>query len=509
MITDSFLNSCFTLILNKNSRVKQTNALYRDILDVLSFSESRETIEIPLPIQSKLDCLKKISEMLMTDKTLDSVLDSIAFSEKFKQHRDFLDLKINETIKDHMFADIVKQVRLRKKINALFNNYDELSNVLESIRDGTFESIDDLVEDYEVTIKTLYSNMMESNRAVTIEAAASLDLVKDDYKHVTDMILRKYDRSNKTPTGFPLIDNEILYGGYEPSRLYIWGGGSGAGKSTILNNTIINSATINPISVDQKARAPVKGEIHRVYVYVTLENTIEEALMRTYQPLFDVTIPQMLTEISQGVDIKKKIIDRLAETSSTVIMKYFPATTVSALDLMGVVDDAIEEYGKDSIAGLYIDYLDLLKTDTRYDIYRLELGHITLALKTLAVQFNIPVITGTQLGRSAYKINQSSELGVDQISESIKKVEHADFVGLLAKDPIDDYLVHGKIGKNRSGKSNISIDFKVDFSRFKFVSATKSARRDTNDEDQSKSSGGKKGDKGNESFQNFAGLHTI
>ena len=509
MITESFLNSCFTLILNKNSRVRQTKALYRDILDVLAFSESRETIEIPIPIQSKLDCLRKISELLMEDKVLDSVIDSIAFSDKFKQHRDFLDLKINEEIKENTFQDIVKQVRLRKKINALFNNYDELSNVLESIRDGSFESIDDLVEDYEVTIKTLYSNMMESNRAVTIEAAASLDLMKDDYQHVTDMILRKYDRSNKTPTGFHLIDNEILYGGYEPSRLYVWGGGSGAGKSTMLNNTIINSARINPLEIDQKARPPVRGEIHRAYLYVTLENTIEEALMRTYQPLFDATIPQMLQEISQGVNIKKKINDRLAENSSTIIMKYFPATTVSALDLMGVVDDAIQEYGKESIAGLYIDYLDLLKTDTRYDIYRLELGHITLALKTLAVQFNIPVITGTQLGRSAYKINQSSELGVDQISESIKKVEHADFVGLLAKDPIDDYLVHGKIGKNRSGKSNVSIDFKVDFSRFKFVSATKSARRDTQDGGDTKLGKGKVSKDSCAAISNFGGLHTI
>jgi len=509
LITESFLNSCFTLILNKNSRVRQTKALYRDIIDTLAFSESRETIEIPIPIQSKLDCLRKISELLMSDKSLDSVLDSIAFSEKFKQHRDFLDLKINEEIKDHIFEDIVKQVRLRKKINALFNNYDELSNVLESIRDGSFESIDDLVEDYEVTIKTLYSNMMESNRAVTIEAAASLDLMKDDFTHVTEMILRKYDRSNKTPTGFQLIDNEILYGGYEPSRLYVWGGGSGAGKSTMLNNTIINSATINPITIDTKARAPVRGEIHRVYVYVTLENTIEEALMRTYQPLFDVTIPQMLSEISQGVDIKKRINDRLAENSSTIIMKYFPATTISALDLMGVVDDAMEEYGQESVAGLYIDYLDLLKTDTRYDIYRLELGHITLALKTLAVQFNIPVITGTQLGRSAYKINQSSDLGVDQISESIKKVEHADFVGLLAKDPIDDYLVHGKIGKNRSGKSNVSIDFKVDFARFKFVSATKSARRDTNGEQPQRLGKDKVSKDSCAAIQNFGGLHTI
>ena len=75
----------------------------------------------------------------------------------------------------------------------MFANYDELNTVLESIKDGTFDSIDDLVEDYEITIKKLYSNMMESQRSVTIEAAASLDLVEDDYTHVINMIKKKYD----------------------------------------------------------------------------------------------------------------------------------------------------------------------------------------------------------------------------------------------------------------------------------------------------------------------------
>ena len=192
-------------------------------------------------------------------------------------------------------------------------------------------------------------------------------------------------------------------------------------------------------------------------------------------------------------------------------MKYFPATTVSCLDLMGVIDDTIEQYGKEAIAGLYIDYLDLLKTDTKYDIYRLELGHITLALKTLAVQYNIPVITGTQLGRSAYKIDKSTDLSVDIISESIKKVEHADFVGLLAKDPVDDNLVHGKIGKNRSGKSNFAIDFKVDFSRYKFISATKAAVRDNRDDQQLITTGGKnkKGDDSCDLIKAFTGIPSI
>lgn len=482
MITESFLNSCFTIILNKHAKIKRTKSLYRDILDILKFTETRDTIEIPISIASKLDCLKIINELLLTDKTLDNVLDSIAFSEKFKQHSNFLDVKINEELKDHVIHDCVKQIRLRKKINVLFENYDELNGVLESIKDGSFDSIDDIVEDYEVTIKSLYSNMMESNRSISIEAAASLDLVKDDYSSVIEMIVKKYDRKNKTPTGFSHIDNEILYGGYEPSRLYIFGGGSGAGKSTILSNTILYSALTNPALISGEKPIIPKGEINRVYIYVTCENTIEEALMRMYMPLYDVTSNQMLGHISQGVNIQKKINDSLLEYNSTIIMKYFPAMSISTCDLTGVVDEAIETYGKESIAGLYIDYLDLLKTDTKYDIYRMELGHITLSLKTLAVQYNVPVITATQLGRSAYKIDDSATLSLDQISESIKKVEHADFVALLAKDPIDDKLVHGKIGKNRSGKSNVSLDFTVDFSRFKFINARPVAIRHKTDE---------------------------
>jgi replicative DNA helicase len=189
----------------------------------------------------------------------------------------------------------------------------------------------------------------------------------------------------------------------------------------------------------------------------------------------------MLQEISQGANIQESIMNELRRNGSTIIMKYFPAMSISVTDIMSVVDDAINDYGKESIAGLYIDYLDLLKTDTKYDMYRLELGHITLSMKTLAVQYNIPVITGSQLGRSAYKIQESHQLNLDQMSESIKKVEHADFVGLLAKDPHDDTIVHGKVGKNRAGKANVAIDFKVDFSKYKFISANRKANIEKTD----------------------------
>ena len=468
MITESFLNSCFSLLLNKNSTIKRSKALYRDVLESITFAESRESVDIPVSVRNKLDLLKIITEMLGSDKSIENIFDSVVFSEKFKQHRDFLDMMINEDLNIVVFQGTLNQVRLRKKIGALFKNYDELDKVLTSIKDGSFDSIDSLVDDYEVTIKTLYSNMMDSNRALTIEAAASLDLVKDDYTHVIEMIKKKYDRSSSTPTGFDMFDREILNGGYEPSRLYVYGGGSGSGKSTIMNNSMYKSA-MKPIPIDTE-RFPKTGEFRKVYIYVTLENTIEEALMRTYMPMFDVSMLQMLKQIggTEPVPIKDRIVAELRKTDSTIIMKYFPAMSISPIDLMGVVDEVIDVYGKEAIAGLFVDYLDLLKADTRYDMYRLELGHITLSLKTLAVQYNIPVITASQLGRSAYRITSATDLGVDQISESIKKVEHADFVMLLAKDPVNDKIVHGKVGKNRAGKSNVAFDFNVDFEKFKF-----------------------------------------
>jgi replicative DNA helicase len=476
VITDSFLNSCYTLILNKNLKLKHSPILYRDIKEILDASASKETIQIPITFKNKLECLTKIIEMLLDGRTIDNIIDSISFSEKYKQYQEFIEFKMEEKITDAAFQDIIKQIRLRKKVNSLFKNYDQLHKVVDSIREGTFESLDDITDDYETTIKQLYTNVMDENRSVRIEASSSLDLRKDDYSHVVSMIQAKYSNVNTTSTGFDIIDHSMPGGGFEPSRLYIFGGGSGAGKSTLINNMIYRAAIDPTIKIDDTRPALQNDEIRNVYLYVTMENTIEESLLRTYQPMFDKDSKQVLMDFKDPkFDMKKDLFKKFRAAGSTIIMKYFPAMTVSPLDITGVIDDAINEYGKESIKGLYIDYLDLLKTDIKYDMYRLELGHITLSLKSLAVQYNIPVITASQLGRSVYRVKDAEELNLDFMSESIKKVEHADFVMLLAKSQFkpegsrDLETVHAKIGKNRNGQSGTSIDFTVNFSKFKFI----------------------------------------
>ena len=40
----------------------------------------------------------------------------------------------------------------------------------------------------------------------------------------------------------------------------------------------------------------------------------------------------------------------------------------------------------------------------------------------------------------------------------------------MIRDPLDDTIIHVKIGKNRSGQANnISITFKVDLSKYKYI----------------------------------------
>jgi replicative DNA helicase len=164
------------------------------------------------------------------------------------------------------------------------------------------------------------------------------------------------------------------------------------------------------------------------------------------------------------------IMDKLRRTNSTVIMRFFPAYSITPNDLMPVINDAMTTYGEETIQGIYVDYLDLLRPDRRHEHYRIELGHIALSLKGLSSYYKIPVVTASQLGRQVYDgIQNARELHLGMMSESIKKVEHADFVALLARNVKHENLVHMFVGKNRSGRANVAIDFQADFERYKFM----------------------------------------
>jgi len=461
MLTEVFLDMCFSTILGKNN-VKQNNSLYKDVLSILGQCKKNKKIEVPINVKPKFDLLETICIMKQEGKSNSNIIDSLSFSKKTQDYNQFLYDKTNEEISDTQSADNVRQIRVRTKLQSLFSNYDELITVLDSIRDGSFDSIDNVVSDYENMVKKIHMSIMDTNKGAAIESSSSLDLVDDDYENVLEQILNKYEKTSRISTGFDILDNECFFGGYERSRLYMYAGASGSGKSTIMVNSMINSATKTSFDLNIKNK--------KVYVYISLENTVEETLLRMYQDLFRKTVPQALSDVRNKVDIKKRINDELIKNNSTIVIKYFKPMVTSPMDIASVLDDTVAKYGRESIQLLSVDYLDLLKSDLQNDLYRMELGYITLSLKTIAVEYNIPVVTATQLNRSAFRVKSAAELNLDQLSESSKKIDHSDCIVLLVKDDVCQDRVFMKVGKNRSGKSNVSIDWKVDFAICKFMS---------------------------------------
>ena len=474
MLTEPFLNSCFSILLNEKADLKKDRRIIRDIFEILTFHRDKERLEIPINVQNKFECLSKMCKLRLEGRSSNTILDNIVSSNKYSGLSSFLSMKASEKIDDDELGDYVRNVRLRKKATILFSNYDELTRVLESVRDCSFDSMDDLVIEYEENVKRLFLSVMESNRSIEVEAAATLDLMNDDYSTAVKGIIDKYERKNTTPTGYQIFDNDILNGGFEPTRLYLFGGGSGAGKSTLLLNFIMNAATIDKsllAEISQNVKPKKEGK-EDVYLYVTLENTIDESLLRSYMMLFDKKLHDALKDTRQlGHEvIKQRVVDRLNLSGSTVIMKYFRSNSISPYDLMAVVDDVKATYGKDSIRGLYVDYLDKLKPDIKHDLHRLDLANITSTLKTIAVEAAIPVITLTQLGRSIYEgVTDTNQLTMNLVAEAIKKVEDADFVALQAKDVHDIMKIHMRIGKNRGGESEMGILWNVNFSMYKFL----------------------------------------
>jgi hypothetical protein len=223
---------------------------------------------------------------------------------------------------------------------------------------------------------------------------------------------------------------------------------------------------------------------------ITLENLVDESLMRMYQCMYEKTDIQFLREInSENVSdppgyVKNQVINKIVKDNTTVLFKYYPKFSISPTDIMMIMDDVKSIYGPNSIKSLYVDYLDLLKLDTiAYDQYRLELSHITSNLKDIAVQYSIPVITASQLTRDVYRGNlESKDLNMAMMSEGIKKVEHADCIIIMSKDKHQD-IVHMNIGKNRNGIANLSLDFKVDFSMFKFLNGYMVVNKSKTDEE--------------------------
>lgn len=303
----------------------------------------------------------------------------------------------------------------KKKVCDLVSGKKNFQKLLNDIETGNYVDDIEICERWEHEISRSWSKINDVNRLESIEEVASLDLKNDNYSVVERDIREKYDSKNIIKTGFSSVDELFTAGGFERGRLYTIGGVSGIGKSNFAINLIANG--LNQME-----------DPDSIFLYLTGENLISESLERMYCCFTGNPHVDMLDMLMSDptFTLKNEIHKVLSEKRSNVIMRYFKAGITTSSQIASIVSE-VSTMG--NLKAVYLDYLDLTNSGRRIPDMRLDLGQACLDYKQIGIDYKIPFIQLTQLNRSGY--DKELEPTLSSMGESMKKVEHSDFVLFL------------------------------------------------------------------------------
>jgi replicative DNA helicase len=347
------------------------------------------------------------------------------------------------------------------------------------VYEGNIETLDEVIKEYKDLVKSSFNDVSDFEIKSSLGLVTSLNTPNDDCTQIINEIKNKYSPQNVIPSGIRELDEEFLSGGYQPSRIYLYAGISGVGKSILLMNSAIRGAMsgLTPLELSFASFPTLSSGPQRLFLYITLENYVYETWMRFYCALTKKTKGEMLAKLRDASvtskDIQNEIEQILGPYNCAIQVEYFPSNTISP----GNIAALIQKYNRSPlqrvVKAVYVDYLDLLQPDEKGEMYRLDLGAIMSRLKIISASFEIPIITATQLNREAYRKEKDKEFGIETVSESIHKVFIADFGAVIQRVESPENGSNGdqppkpvkailKVEKNRdgkTGKTNLYFDY--------------------------------------------------
>lgn len=293
----------------------------------------------------------------------------------------------------------IKTLAEVQRLCAVLAEYVKYANVLK-VKESFLKAID-LIDDDESNIKNTVDNLYQiSNKIVTAynaaaftQATSSFD--SDNPEEMKNGIAEAKDArsSDKTIiTGIRGLNN-LLSPGYLSGCLYIYAALPGCYKSGILLQSHIDTCKFNEhIKHTTNGKTPIS-------IYISMENTMAQTIRRVWSLLFPSADLSMFT-VDEAMEM---INNELTQKGFRSVILYYGYREKSTADLY----DIIRGYNDDThqVVALYLDYIKRIRS-ARTDAAatnseKSELHAIMNELKTLASQFDIPVVSGHQLNRAA------------------------------------------------------------------------------------------------------------
>ncbi len=237
-----------------------------------------------------------------------------------------------------------------------------------------------------------------------VQISLQKDMGTDYFADPRARLMALKSNNGQNSTGWPVLDQK-LYGGFNRGELQIFAGGSGSGKSLIMQNLAVNWA-----------QAGLSG------VYITLELSEGLCSMRIDSMMTDTSSREIFKDID-NVEMKVKMV---AKKAGHLRIKYMPAQS-NVNDIRAYVKELQIQTGV-RVDFLCIDYLDLIMPVSAKvspsDLFVKD-KYVSEELRNLAKELNVLFVTASQLNRSAV---EEIEFDHSHISGGISKINTADNV---------------------------------------------------------------------------------
>lgn len=256
-----------------------------------------------------------------------------------------------------------------------------------------------------------------------------------------------YDDFTGIPTGFAMLDS--ITRGLQPGSLNIIAARPSVGKTSFAMNIVANIA-MNP-------------NIHKPALVFSLEMPTDQILMRLLSTFGRVSMNDLKdgkVQPHQWRDMvrKVKLLSEENEQSERTDKLYIDDSgDVTPLDIRTKARKLWLEHGGLSV--IMIDYVQLMRPQSKAANRTLEIGEISRSLKLLAKELNVPIIALAQLNREVDNRKDHRPLNSD-LRESGSLEQDADMIMFLHRDAVYGKAENGEdnsnqalliIGKNRNG----------------------------------------------------------
>jgi replicative DNA helicase len=260
------------------------------------------------------------------------------------------------------------------------------------------------------------------------------------------------------PSGFVQLDR--LLGGFQKSDLIILAARPSVGKTSLALNMAVNAA---------------RRYAQRV-AFFSLEMSGEQLVQRLLAA--ETGINQQRLRLGEIEDHQWQLLMEAAGELSETLLFIDDTPAMSALELRTKARRLQAEHGLDLVV---VDYLQLMRSDTRTENRVQEISYITRSLKSLARELETPLIALSQLSRAVESRGDHKPI-LSDLRESGAIEQDADIVMFIYREDMVKENTDRKniadviVAKHRNGPTDtVSLFFNKELTKFADLEFTREA----------------------------------